>query len=183
MNYEAFLNDPVAVSRVNRVLFDRSTPSGDCLLWGGAVTGRGYGQLRVGPNMRDMAHRIAWAIANNQEPPAGMHVMHSCDTPLCINPEHLSIGTPSDNAIDFRDKKQARSNGLTLLEKAQSLPAAATHRYDTIIDTVECLRGKGWTFRAIHEWLLSEEQNIHPNWITFASAMCQRIQNRRNKNQ
>ena len=72
---------------------------------------------------------------------------------------------------------------MTLLEKAQSLPAAATHRYDTIIDTVECLRGKGWTFRAIHEWLLSEEQNIHQNWITFASSMCRRIQNRRNKNQ
>ena len=71
---------------------------------------------------------------------------------------------------------------MTLLEKAQSLPAAATHRYDTIIDTVECLRRKGWTFSAIHGWLIEQGVNVHPNSVTFASALCQRIQNRRNKN-
>lgn len=70
---------------------------------------------------------------------------------------------------------------MTLLEKAQSQPPADTHRYDTIIDVVECLRRKGWTFSAIHQWLQGEGVNVHPNSITFASAMCQRIQRRRNK--
>lgn len=72
---------------------------------------------------------------------------------------------------------------MTLLEKARSLPPAPTHRYDTIIDAVECLRRKGWTFRAIHEWLQEEGEHVHENYVTFASAMCQRIQTRRNKNQ
>ena len=70
---------------------------------------------------------------------------------------------------------------MTLLEKARSAPPAETHRYDTIVDAVECLRRKGWTFRAIHQWLQEQEVNVHPNSITFASAMCRRIQNRRNK--
>jgi hypothetical protein len=72
---------------------------------------------------------------------------------------------------------------MTLLEKARSLPPADTHRYDTIVDAVECLRRKGWTFRAIHQWLQEQEVNVHPNSVTFASAMCRRIQHRRNKNQ
>ena len=71
---------------------------------------------------------------------------------------------------------------MTLLEKAQTLPPAETHRYDTIIDAVECLRRKGWTFSAIHGWLIEQGVNVHPNSVTFASALCQRIQNRRNKN-
>ena len=72
---------------------------------------------------------------------------------------------------------------MTLLEKARSMPPAETHRYDTVIDVVECLRRKGWTFRGIHQWLIEQEVNVHPNSVTFASAMCRRIQNRRNKNQ
>lgn len=72
---------------------------------------------------------------------------------------------------------------MTLLEKARSMPPAETHRYDTIIDAVECLRRKGWTFSAIHGWLIEQDVNVHPNSVTFASAMCRRIQNRRNKNQ
>jgi hypothetical protein len=43
------------------------------------------------------------------------------------------------------------------------------------------LRGKGWGFRAIHQWLADEGQDVNPNWVTFASAMCQRIQHRRDK--
>ena len=72
---------------------------------------------------------------------------------------------------------------MTLLEKAQSQPPAVTNRYDTIIDAVECLRRKGWTFRSIHQWLQDEGVNVNANYITFASAMCKRIKHRRNKNQ
>jgi len=50
------------------------------------------------------------------------------------------------------------------------------------VDAVEVLRAKGWGYRHIHQWLTDEGQNIHPNWVTFASALCQRIQHRRNKN-
>ena len=71
---------------------------------------------------------------------------------------------------------------MTLLEKAQSAPRGNKRNYDTIVDAVEVLRAKGWGYRHIHQWLTNEGQNIHPNWVTFASALCQRIQNRRNKN-
>mgnify|MGYP006961907719 CR=1 FL=1 len=71
---------------------------------------------------------------------------------------------------------------MTLLEKAQSAPRGNKRNYDTIVDAVEVLRAKGWGYRHIHQWLTDEGQNIHPNWVTFASALCQRIQHRRNKN-
>ncbi|HET7386181.1 MAG TPA: HNH endonuclease [Nocardioidaceae bacterium] len=47
---------------------------------------------------------MAWELANGRSIPDHMIVMHSCDTPLCIEPTHLSIGTQADNMHD-RDRK------------------------------------------------------------------------------
>lgn len=71
---------------------------------------------------------------------------------------------------------------MTLLAKAEAAPRGDRRNYDILVDVVEVLRAKGWEYRAIHKWLTDEGQNIHPNWITFASAMCRRIQHRKNKN-
>ncbi len=46
------------------------------------------------------AHRVAWEIANRRRVPAGMMILHACDTPACVNPEHLRPGTATDNAGD-----------------------------------------------------------------------------------
>jgi hypothetical protein len=71
---------------------------------------------------------------------------------------------------------------MTLVDKAHAAPRGDQRNYSgELVDAVEVLRAKGWGFRAIHQWALDEGQDVHPNWVTFASAMSQRIQHRRDK--
>lgn len=70
---------------------------------------------------------------------------------------------------------------MTLLEKAHAAPRGNRRNYDAVVDAVEVLRAKGWGYQAIHQWLTEQGAVVHPNWITFASAMCRRIQNKKNK--
>jgi hypothetical protein len=50
-----------------------------------------------------LAHRVAWIIAHG-EIPHGKLVLHKCDTPSCVNPDHLFLGTYSDNMLDMYAK-------------------------------------------------------------------------------
>ena len=80
--------------------------SDECWLWT-AATQRGYGAFRLSKQgiARSMvsAHRVAYALANRELDPT-LHVLHSCDEPLCCNPAHLSAGTRADNMTDAARK-------------------------------------------------------------------------------
>lgn len=65
-----------------------------CIEWPGKRHRNGYGQLG-----RKTAHRVAYECAHGPIPD-GLHVLHRCDNPPCINPEHLFLGTHHDNMID-----------------------------------------------------------------------------------
>jgi hypothetical protein len=67
----------------------------DCWIWRGATNGR-YGRI----GHRTYAHRYSWQMANGQPVPKGMFVLHSCDTPLCVRPDHLRLGTARENSRD-----------------------------------------------------------------------------------
>lgn len=72
----------------------------------------GYGRVAVGTRTTG-AHRLAYANANGLDVlTMGGHVMHSCDNPRCINPEHLSLGNHRLNMAD-RQAKQRQQRGET----------------------------------------------------------------------
>lgn len=76
-----------------------------CWRWKGAVMRGGYGcfsltRVRRGPLM---AHRVAYAAVHGSVP-SGAVVMHSCDNPLCVNPDHLRLGSQLDNTRDMMAK-------------------------------------------------------------------------------
>lgn len=81
----------------------------ECWLWTGG-TRHGYGSMKY-KGKYITAHRFAYTIAVGPIP-AGLSILHSCDTPACCNPNHLRAGTAKDNAHD-RDsrKRQWRDRG------------------------------------------------------------------------
>lgn len=77
----------------------------DCWEWIGAKRKHGYGQISSGRRVLK-AHRVSYEIHFGPIPP-GMSVLHSCDTPACVSPHHLSLGTQAENC------RQAAERGRT----------------------------------------------------------------------
>jgi hypothetical protein len=83
-------------------------PNSGCLLWEGAVSRYGYGHIRR--NRKDIVlHRHVWEEANGAIPD-GLHVLHRCDVPGCVNIDHLRLGTRFDNMRDIVTKGRHTSN-------------------------------------------------------------------------
>lgn len=80
-----------------------------CWLWTGAVDKDDYGWA-VWRRKTIKAHRLSWAEARGPIP-VGLLVCHTCDTPRCINPDHLWLGTNLQNTQD-RNRKGRQSKGL-----------------------------------------------------------------------
>lgn len=79
-----------------------------CWIWTGSVA-MGYGQIGTGSRKNgdkrpQRAHRVSWALAHGMEPPNQLFVLHQCDQRLCVNPQHLRLGTVQDNQQDMANK-------------------------------------------------------------------------------
>jgi hypothetical protein len=83
--------------------------SGSCWLWTGAKNEHGYGLFNVRKRSK-LAHRIAWELAHGE--PAADCVLHRCDTPACVRPDHLFHGSKADNSRDMREKGRSRGASL-----------------------------------------------------------------------
>lgn len=78
-----------------------------CHLWLGATDSSGYGAVMVSGSRKGRTvkstHRLAWENAFGPIP-NDRQVLHKCDIPSCINPEHLFLGTHKDNMQDAKAK-------------------------------------------------------------------------------
>lgn len=98
---------PETIQRFVRKIYKTDS----CWMWTGAKEKHGYGLAYTGIKPdgrkdRHYAHRIAYALAHGVVP-ADLEVMHSCDNPRCVNPDHLSLGTHAQNIAD----REARGRG------------------------------------------------------------------------
>jgi hypothetical protein len=85
--------------------------SGKCWLWTASLDGHGYGKFYVAPRVQS-AHRVAYMI-HHGEIPKGLMVLHRCDTPRCVRPSHLFLGTATDNSHDMMSKGRSHQASKT----------------------------------------------------------------------
>lgn len=86
-------------------------PNSGCWIWLGGVTDAKRGAHRAKTYFNGSytsAARVAWTMEHGQIP-AGLFVLHKCDTPLCVNPAHLFLGTHQDNVADAMAKGRYRN--------------------------------------------------------------------------
>ena len=81
-------------------------PGAGCWLWPFATNTKGYGMTSIA-NRHGYVHRFVYE-AERGPIPDGLQILHSCDTPSCANPAHLSVGTAKDNATDRHARHRAR---------------------------------------------------------------------------
>lgn len=124
-----------------KAFFSRIKKRADgCWIWTGALGGGGrYGSIGY-QGKAQLAHRVAWKLFKGHVSD-DLCVCHSCDVGHCVNPNHLFLGTQSDNVADMESKKRARH------------PSCADHGRAKLtwndIHRMRALHAKGMALRAI----------------------------------
>lgn len=80
------------------LFWEKVDKSGDCWLWTGATNKKGYGAAWDGKRTQK-AHRVSYMLAHGEMPE--LCVLHRCDVPNCVRPDHLFLGTRIDNNHDM----------------------------------------------------------------------------------
>lgn len=99
-------------------------PNSGCWLWVGSTNIHGYGKILVRKKQLG-AHRYSWML-HNGDIPKGLCVLHRCDNPTCVNPDHLFLGTRKENMMDMVNKgrnvpTRGESSGMAKLTEDQVL--------------------------------------------------------------
>lgn len=102
--------DPTAVkikqlhgaSLTDRFLHYTTKSERGCWVWSGSLDRNGYGRLNI-KNRPELAHRLSWVLHKGEISPSD-HVLHTCDNPRCVRPDHLFLGDQAANNADMISK-------------------------------------------------------------------------------
>lgn len=78
---------------------------GDCWIWTGCVNSDGYPKINRNGNANTKGHRYVYEQTKGKIPD-GFVIRHTCDNILCLNPDHLLVGTVADNMSDRQSRKR-----------------------------------------------------------------------------
>ena len=97
------------IGPISRFMAKVKVTDAGCWIWTGSRKHGGlpYGHFRMGGHIMP-AHRAAWILFNGKIP-RGRSVLHRCDVPPCIRPQHLFLGTHVDNMRDMVAKGRSYS--------------------------------------------------------------------------
>lgn len=121
-----------SVSVLERRFWSRVDKTGLCWIWRGAKFNHGYGKVVRGGKFR-LAHRVAYELERGPIPD-GLFACHRCDVRICVNPEHMFLGTPQDNMTDMVKKGRSgrlpgQLNGRAKLTPEQVAEIRRRHRH------------------------------------------------------
>lgn len=116
-----------------------------CWLWTASLRNKGYGAFTYevnGKPVQDRAHRYSYQLHVGDIPP-GLFVLHRCDTPACVNPDHLFLGTNQDNVDDMIAKGRAGVSGSKCgIENAKWKRGATHHAARFTEDQIRAIRAR-----------------------------------------
>lgn len=114
---------------------------GECWIWKRSKDKNGYGYIKKDKRTHK-AHRISYELHNG--PVGNLWVLHSCDNPSCVNPQHLWLGTAQDNNDDMMKKNRQKHVGWEAI--GEKNPNAKLTQEDVDWIRANYTRGKGPEF-------------------------------------
>lgn len=144
-------------------LLSKTKQVGSCWVWQGGHGGSigQYGRVSVKHGVTlGYAHRISWELHVGPIP-AGLSVLHKCDVPDCVNPEHLFLGTQEDNMKDMAAKKRGNAprgsahrsavlneSSVVLIRNSSQPASILAEKYGVSYQTIYAAR-RGTTWRHV----------------------------------
>lgn len=139
---------------------DQGQPD-ECWPWSAGKTSQGYGAMHW-KGSKCLAHRISYRIEYGPIP-EGKVVMHSCDNPPCVNPNHLSIGTQGDNVRDAQKKGRNASGDDVKWWKGEG----REHHKAELTDDQRLEVKRRYDNEDISQYQLSDEYGVSQSAISY----------------